>query len=240
MLLGNSVPPLPPTPPDALRSAAAFLRRGVRPDGSHEEGSDWEINSHQWGLFISWSYHHGLALPATVAPDREGGSEHDLCFDAATSRWLKFTRPFSAGWRFEWSGGRFVRRPATPGEYLCRWRLANRLFGQHTRLVGLSCVGRTQRLVVSQPHVPGASPTWEEIDRMLEPAQGWQRLPVEPAAGSPDRRAYRRGRLVLFEVCPANCLRTPTGTLIPCDVIPQILPKSGRDCSPQPSMISSR
>ena len=115
--------PTVPHPPGALASAAAFLRRGVRPDGTHEDGSDWEIASHQWGLFISWSYHRGVALPATLAPEREGGREHDLLFDAPNARWLKFTKPFSAGFTVDRVEGKFVRRPATPLEYLQRWQL---------------------------------------------------------------------------------------------------------------------
>ena len=214
---------LPAAPPGALASAVAFLRRGVRPDGSHEEGSEWEIASHQWGLFISWSYHHGVALPASVGPDHAGGREHDLLFDEAHGRWLKFTRPFSAGFTVGWGGQRFVRRPATPLEYLRRWRLANRLFGGDAGLVGLSCLGRTQRIVVSQRHVPGDPPTWEEIDRAMQRDHGLTRLPPELApADDQDRRAYGQGRLAVFDVCPGNCARTPDGNVVPFDVVPVV------------------
>ena len=220
------VDPLPLFPvlaPDALRSAVSFLRRGVRPDGSHEEGSDWEIASHQWGLFISWAYNRGVALPATLSPEREGGREHDLLFDAANNRWLKFTKPFSAGWTMECVGNRFVRRLATPLQYLRRWRLVNRLFRDDVQLVGLSCLGRTQRIVISQPRREGEPATWDEIDHALTGQADWQRLPKEVAPTDDlERRAYRRGRLVVFDVCPENCLRTADGSVRFVDVIPLV------------------
>lgn len=214
---------LPVTPDDALLSAATFLHRGVRPDGTHEDGSEWEINSHQWGLFISWAYHRGAALPATLAPDREGGREHDLRFDAPNNRWLKFTRPFSAGYTVDREGDRLVRRPATPSAYLRRWRLANRLFGDDARLVGLSCLGRTQRLVISQPHRAGGAPTWEEIDRALWEAHGLQPIPAGLLpADDLERRAYRRGRLAVFDVCPENAVRAADGGVAFFDVLPKV------------------
>ena len=217
------LPPLPPAGPDALRSAVAFLRRGVRPDGTHEDGSEWEISSHQWGLFISWAYHRGVALPAAFAPEREGGREHDILFDAANARWLKFTKPFSAGFTVERVGGKFVRRPATPLQYLRRWRLANRLFGGDARLIGLSCLGRTQRIVISQPHLPGDLPTWGEIDHAMQRDHGLRCLPSALApADDLERRAYARGRLAVFDVCPSNCVRTSTGKTVPFDVVPVV------------------
>lgn len=221
-------PPLAiPPSPGALASAVAFLRRGVRPDGSQEDGSDWEVASHQWGLFISWAYNRGVALPAVFAPDRPGGREHDLLFDAAGGRWLKFTKPFSAGWTVEWDGTRFVRRPGTPLGYLRRWQLANRLFNGDTRLVGLSCLGRTQRIVVSQPHFPGDPPTWDEIVHALERRHGLCPLPAELAPpDDPERRAYGCGRLAVFDVCPANAVRRPDGSIAFFDVCPVLCGKT--------------
>ena len=222
-----AAPPVPPDSPGALASAVAFLRRGVRPDGTHEDGSDWEIASHQWGLFISWAYYRGVALPAALAPDQEGGREHDLLFDAPGGRWLKFTKPFAAGFTVDQVAGRFVRRPATPLEYLQRWRLSNRLFGGDARLVGLSCLGRTQRIVVSQRHFPGEPPTWDEIDRALAQDHGLRRLPPElTPADTRERRAYQRGRLAVFDVCPANCAWTAEGEILPFDVIPRLFPRA--------------
>lgn len=220
-------PPSAAPPLAALSSAVHFLRRGVRPDGTHEEGSDWEIASHQWGLFISWAYNRGVALPASIAPERVGGREHALRFEAGAGRWLKFTHPFAAGWAVTWDGGRLGRHPANPLQYLRRWRLVNRLFGDDTRLVGLSCLGRTQRIVVSQKHHEGSLPEWEEIDVAMRRSHGLRRLPTGVApADEPERRAYVRGRLVVFDVYPANCVRTPAGHLVPYGVIPQILPRS--------------
>ncbi len=212
-------PPLPSA--DALHSAVRFLQRGVRPDGIPEDGSDWEISSHQWGLFISWSYHHGVSLPATVAPDRDGGLEHDFLCDSAQGRWLKFTKPFASGFTLEPTPeGGFVRRPATPLQYLHRWRLLNRLFDTDVRLAGLSCVGRTQRIVLSQPALTGEPPSWAEIDRALQLRHGL--LPV--ASDDPARRAYRHGRLLLFDVCRTECALASDGCLSPFGAHPQILP----------------
>lgn len=211
---------------DALRSAVRFLRRGVRPDGTHEDGSDWEIASHQWGLFISWAYNRGVSLPASVAPDQDGGPEHDLLLDAANKRWLKFTKPFAAGFRWELGPGNcFVRLPATPLQYLRRWRLLNRLFGSDVRLVGLSCLGRTQRIVTSCPYVADEPPAWPEIDRALHDRHRLQpilppRLLVDKSA---ERRSYRHGRLALFDVSTTDCVRLADGRIVPTGANPQVL-----------------
>ena len=162
-----------------------------------------------------------VALPAAFAPEREGGREHDLLLDAAGGRWLKFTKPFAAGFTVAWTGERFERRPGTPLQYLQRWRLANRLFGGGACLVGLSCLGRTQRIVVSQAHVPGDPPTWDEIDRALARTHGLRRLPLAlTPADDLERRAYARGRLAVFDVCPANGVRTADGEVVLIDSVP--------------------
>jgi hypothetical protein len=48
------------------------------------------------------------------------------------------------------------------------------------------------------------------------------RLPVHQELGRYEARAYLQGRFAVFDVRPANCARSPSGLIVPFDVIPQV------------------
>ena len=69
--------------------------------------------------------------------------------------------------------------------------------------------------------MPGEPPTWDELDRAMQRDHRLRRIPAELApAEDQERRAYGCGRLAVFDVCPANCVRTVNGSVVSFDGIP--------------------
>jgi hypothetical protein len=89
-------------------------------------------------------------VPLEVTPALVGGREHDVKFDDASKRWVKFTKPSGAGYAVEMVSGRLLMTNATPLQYLERWRLHNRLFYNAVELLGLRTEGPEHRIVISQ------------------------------------------------------------------------------------------
>ena len=50
---------------------------------------------------------------------------------------------------------------------------------------------------------------------------GLRRLHVNAFVGAYEARAYANSRFAIFDVRPANCVRTAEGDVVPFDVIPQ-------------------
>ena len=211
-----------PYPPGALHSARAFLRGGLRADGTYEGVGEWDVPAYQWDRLESWARGQALILPVGFTPEREGGREHDVRFVAGSRRWFKFTKPNAAGYFVELIGSRLEMLPASPLQYLERWRVANRLFFDDVRLEGVWSEGATRRIVVSQPDIVGEEPTWEEVERAMWEDYGLRRLPGDDALGGYEARAYFRGRFGVFDVRPVNCVRTADGEVVPIDVIPRV------------------
>jgi hypothetical protein len=124
--------------------------------------------------------------------------------------------------------GRLMMAPASPLQYLERWRLYNFLFNDEVRLVGLRTEGNRHRIVISQRDFGSDTPTWEDLERSMTEDYKLGRLPMHQQFGGYDARAYLRSRFAVFDVRPANCARLPGSTLImPFDVIPPSI-RSGR------------
>ena len=163
-----------------------------------------------------------MSLPANVAPSREGGREHDVHFDNASKRWLKFTKPSSAGYAVELVEGSLMMIPATPLQYLQRWRTHNHLFFDDVEFVGVRNEGQSHRMVVSQQDWGDNTPTWDEIDRTMVEDYRLERLPTRDYLGGYEARAYFHGRFAVFDLRPVNCARSTEGIIVPFDVIPQV------------------
>lgn len=204
-----------------MQSAILLLRRGLRPDGSYDGVDEGEIAEHQWRLLEGWAEKRGLILPPIVAPAREGGREHDVSFDPEHRRWLKFTKPNCAGYAVEVIGPAVEMMNATPLKYLERWRIGNKLFGDDAHFVGLSKCHGGNRLVISQPHIRGVAPSWEDVESAFTRDLQLHPLSFREPLGGYDARAYFRGRTGVFDVRPLNCIFTEKGLVLPIDVIPQ-------------------
>ena len=170
-----------------------------------------------------WAQNKGLILPADLVPARAGGYEHDVRHLPAARRWLKFTKPSMAGCAVEFVGGRVQMFPATPLQYLRRWRLSNRVFADDVELVGLAVTHRHRRMVISQRDLVGEAPSWEELHFAMTNVYGLHLLDTGASVGGYEARAYASNRFAIFDVRPANCVRTAEGDVVPFDVIPQVL-----------------
>ena len=120
-------------------------------------------------------------------------------------------------------------RPATPLEYLERWMIGNRHFGDDAQFLGISKVYGESRLVISQRDIVGESATWDEIEHTFTGTLPMRRLHTPETLGGYESRAYALGRIAVFDVRPVNCVRTSIGVVVPIDVIPQIFNR--RDAS---------
>jgi hypothetical protein len=154
-------------PGGSLESAIAYCSRGVRPDGSYDGVPEGEVSPHQWRLLGEWARNGNLILPSELSPEREGGREDDVRFDESSQRWLKFTKPWLAGFTVEVVGESLIMLPATPLQYLHRWRAANRDLGDDAQLVGIAKDRSGDRIVISQLDTPGDPASWDEIDKLF-------------------------------------------------------------------------
>jgi hypothetical protein len=223
-----------PTPSDGLNiqagtldEAAAYLRRSIRADGTYEGIPEGEIAGHQWRLLESWTASRGLILPPDFGPEREGGREHDVRFDEPSASWLKYTKPNCAGYTINVFDNTVMMLPATPLQYLDRWKAHNSVFSDSVELAGVWKTSQySASLVVRQYGVSGVAPDWDAIEATFVNGLGLYRLDVPDHLGGYTSRAYFRGRIGVFDVRPMNCVQTEGGVVVPIDVIPQFFNRS--------------
>ena len=142
-------------------------------------------------------------------------------FDGA-SHWYKFTKPNGAGFAIEVVDEVVIMLPATPLQYLDRWRAHNAIFDDDVELVGVSkYTPGGLSLVVFQRDVQGEGPSWDDMENMFVDGLGLRRLRVPETLGGYESRAYFSGRIGVFDVRPVNCVQTGSGLVVPIDVIPQ-------------------
>ena len=97
-----------------LAHAEANIRRSLRTSGPISEGERYGA---EWRTLEAWCEAAGLIACAEVAPERVGGREHDLL--SLNGEWLKFTKPWAAGYTVDVSASRHrvgrVHPPNPPG-----------------------------------------------------------------------------------------------------------------------------
>jgi hypothetical protein len=205
----------------ALADAAAFVRRGVSPDGAADgaEG-DFAAPERQWDALREWAKFAGKILPLTFpAPEREGGREHDVTLHEPTGRWIKYTKPAASGYTVSWrdDGAPFLHN-APPLDYLQRLIWQNEVFGDEIHLVGLWLSAPHQwRIVTSQPGLQGSRATLEELSAAFV-AAGFTLLPWW-SIGYEGSLSLRVEGFDIWDVHPANVLLSPAGLPLPIDVI---------------------
>ena len=101
--------------------------------------------------------------------------------------------------------------------------MVNRVLADDVELIGLSEVGSQLRIVISQRDLVGEAPSWEELHRTMAELYGLCQVNTDASVGGYEARAYAGNRLAIFDVRPANCVRTASGDVVPFDVIPQVL-----------------
>ena len=197
----------------------ADLRERLRAAAPLVDGDD--PTSAQWRLLRDASAERGRVFEyhAEGWVDARGGSEHLCRFHETIGRWEKSTHENGAGWWVD-PDGRFCL-PATPRQYLERLDLANQVFGDDIRFVGVD-VGPTPhscRIRTTQPHVPGNAPNQSTLEEWLV-ALGFERQ-QHLQIGAYDSLCFRRESLWLFDVRPMNFVEITSGELFAIDVIVQ-------------------
>lgn len=152
-----------------------------------------------------------------------------MAYDEATHRWFKFTKPNQAGYYVEVVEADLIMLPATPLQYLDRWRTHNLIFFDDVELVGVSQALEGPRIVVTHADVAGESPSFEQIDEMFLGGMKFAKLNVSRNLGGYDAAAYFWGRVGVFDVRPVNCVLNGDGLVIPIDVIPHYFKRRDAD-----------
>lgn len=205
-----------------LAEARAFLKGCVCADGAADGDADWDRQEREWTALTKWSAEKGLIL-ATSGPERTGGREPDVTYDPHAGRWIKFTKQNSAGFTVDWAenGTPFIRN-ALPSEYLDRVHFQNNLLEDRVELLGIWRAGKhSWSIVTSQPDVVGQKVSLDELRLGME-EMGFVRLKWK-GIGYKHSEAWRLGRMLLWDVHPANVVRFGSVT-IPIDVIITPLP----------------
>ena len=125
-------------PPDSLRDAASHLRACLRADGSSDGSDDFERPEKEWAALRVWAETRGLILSASFPPpERDGGREHDVRYDATTGLWWKYTKPNLAGYTVSWTDGKPWLHNTLPSVHHSEHRCSLRL---HNFWKGLKCL----------------------------------------------------------------------------------------------------
>jgi hypothetical protein len=205
--------------PPALDAAIQAIERSLRADGADARGVDeGERSGFEWRALKQWCVENGHFLSQEITPERPGGREHDVRFDEAARRWVKFTKWNCAGYSVSLETGEPLFLPATPLEYLRRLRVHNTIFGDRLVLRGIQGEGSALRIVTAQSDIVGEAPSLEEMDRHLRESEGFARLAIPPM-GYYKSLSYLRDNVGLFDAHPANCVVTRDGSLVPIDFI---------------------
>ena len=207
-------------PESALENAAAHLCSGLCTNGQGS-GSARSIEAEQWNRLIDWCASSRLVFgDDSPPPDRIGGAEHDVRYDAVSLRWWKYTNPGFSGLTVDWVREEVpCLRMATPHEYFARLILQNQLFADDIRLEGLwmDRAGGGWRIVTSQPDVAGEPATLQQISESMA-TQEFEELPIR-GVGRSGALAFRRGQFVVWDAHPANFVRTQEDVIVAIDVI---------------------
>jgi hypothetical protein len=208
---------------EAFHDLAERLRSGG-PDGEIDE---WSVYDESLRRLVRWSQEAGCFFE-NLQPLKEGGREHDLTYVEKGAFWLKFTKPAAAGYVVSFESGIPALEPALPLEYLARLILQNELFADSVTFVGVAGTRQWPRIVTRQPHLRGEGATREEIISMMIDGLGFRLLPARFSVGYADSLAFARDDAAVFDLRPANVVRTQEGVIAPIDAIPVRLDPTAR------------
>ncbi len=199
----------------------------LRPSGPHGEIDEWSIYDESLRRLVRWAEEAGCFFE-NLQPLKEGGREHDLTFIEQGVCWLKFTKPAAAGYLVSFESGAPALEPSLPLEYLERLIFQNELFADTVSFVGVGGDRRQPRIITRQPHLAGEAASREEIVSMMVDELGFRLLPERYSVGYADSLAFLRDDVAVFDLRPANVVRTPEGLIAPIDAIPARLDARAR------------
>lgn len=210
-----------------LIEACHDLAERLRPGGPYGEIDEWSIYDESLRRLVRWAEETGCFFE-NLQPLKEGGREHDLVFIEEEVCWLKFTKPAAAGYLVSFESGFPSLEPALPLEYLDRLILQNELFADSVTFVGVAGTRQLPRILTRQPHLAGQGASREEIVSMMVEGLGFSLLQSRYSVGYADSLAFIRDDVAVFDLRPANVVRTQEGVIAPIDAIPARLDAAAR------------
>ena len=84
------------------------------------------------------------------------------------------------------------------------------------------------RILTRQPHIRGEDATPHEIVFLMTAELGFRLLPEHFSVGYADSLAFVREDVAVFDLRPANVVRTDEGLIVPIDAIPYRLDDRAR------------
>ncbi len=211
----------------ALIEACNDLAGCLCPGGTDGEIDEWSIYDESLRRIVRWAEERGCFYEG-LQPLIEGGREHDLTFVEQGVFWLKFTKPYAAGYVVSFDFGAPALEPALPLEYLERLILQNELLADSVTFVGVAGTRVQPRIVTRQPHLEGEGATPDEIIAMMVDDLDFRQLPERFSVGYADSLAFVRNDVAVFDLRSANVVRTPEGVISPIDAIPVRLGEIGK------------
>jgi len=202
-----------------LIEALHDLAKRIRPSGADGEIDEWSIYDESLRRLVQWAQESGCFFE-NLQPLKEGGREHDLTFIEDGTSWLKFTKPAASGYVVSFETGAPALEPALPLEYLERLIHQNELFADTVSFVGVGGDRSQPRIITRQPHLEGDGASRQEIVTMMVEELGFRLLPASHSVGYADSLAFLRDDVAVFDLRPANVVRTPEGVIAPIDAIP--------------------
>lgn len=199
----------------------------LRPSGSYGEIDEWSIYDESFRRLQAWAEESGCHYES-LQPLREGGREHDLTYDPASSSWLKFTKPSAAGYVVSFDFGAPALRPALPLEYLERLVLQNEIFADDVSYVGIAGAKYDFRIVTRQSDIAGVAASESDIVSLMTEELGFILLSSKFSVGYVESLAFSREDVAVFDLRPANVVKTDSGIIVPIDSIPVRLDESSR------------
>jgi hypothetical protein len=210
--------------PDQDRSLEEVIEdfsRCLRPDGPYGPFDEWSVYDESFRRIVRWAQDSGCYFE-DLRPLKEGGREHDVLHDHQSGSWLKFTKPSRAGYVVSANDRALALEPALPLEYLERISLQNRIFGDSVHFCGIAGERNRPSIVTRQADIVGEAATTGEIRTLMEEL-GFTELPTRYSLGYADSLCFVREDVAVFDLRPANVVRTADGIVVPIDSIPVIL-----------------
>ncbi len=195
-----------------------FARR-VCPGGPYGDIDEWSVYDESFRRLVTWAGETGRFFEG-LRPLKEGGREHDLSHDPLTGTWLKFTKPSAAGYVISFTSGTPALEPGLPLEYLERLALQNEIFEDQMTFVGIAGERYRPTMVTRQPDIPGDHARPSEIIHLMTTELGFSILPPCFSVGYANSLAFIRDDVAVFDLRPANVVRTAEGIIVPIDSIP--------------------
>lgn len=147
---GTDSPGRPGAPGELGEAALSFLGTG----GDAGQGLGALAEGESQRRLREWARQRGCLISEadwqSLKPISHGSAEHEVRFRAADNRAVKRTHPGTFGFQPVHRDGRWVSIPASPLDYLLRFKTQNELFGDDVRLEGVM-ESSGPSMVIGQP-----------------------------------------------------------------------------------------